>query len=77
MAKPQFHAIVWKEGKLYVAKCVELELASQGYSRKEALLNLKEALSLYFEGEDINHLPYPKPKDLKLIRVSLDQALYA
>ena len=44
-------AIVWKEGEWYVAKCLEVEIASQGKSKKEALENLKEALELYFEDE--------------------------
>ena len=44
-------AIVWKEGKWYVAKCLEVEVASQGKSKKEAVENLKEALELYFEDE--------------------------
>ena len=44
-------AIVWKEGEWYVAKCLEVEIVSQGKSKKEALENLKEALELYFEDE--------------------------
>lgn len=47
----QFSALVWKEGKLYVAKCNEIELTSQGKSKKEAVNNLKEALKLYFTDE--------------------------
>ena len=46
----QIHTTVWKEGKLYVAKALEVEVASQGMSEKEALENLQEALELYFEG---------------------------
>lgn len=33
----------------YVAQCIELDIASQGDTEKEATLNLKEALELYFE----------------------------
>lgn len=33
----------------YVARCLEVEVASQGHSVEEALVNLKEALELYFE----------------------------
>ena len=40
-------ALVWKEDKLFVAKSVEVEIASQGKTKKEALANLKEALELY------------------------------
>jgi predicted RNase H-like HicB family nuclease len=47
----EFTALVWKEGKFYVAKCLEVEVASQGKTKKDALENLKEALELYFENE--------------------------
>jgi predicted RNase H-like HicB family nuclease len=45
----QLSALVWKEDKFFVAKCLEVEVASQGKTKKEALKNLKEALELYFE----------------------------
>lgn len=45
----KIHAITWKEDKLFVAKALEVEVASQGLNEKEALSNLKEALELYFE----------------------------
>jgi len=47
MAKFNYHALVWREGKWYVARSLELEVASQGKSRKEALANLREAVDLY------------------------------
>jgi len=37
-------ALVWKEDSLYVAKSLEVEIASQGKTKIEALANLKEAL---------------------------------
>lgn len=49
-----FNVLVWQEGKLFVAKTVELELASQGKTKQEALDNLEEALELYFEDEKIS-----------------------
>ena len=44
-------ALVWREDELYVAKSLEVEVASQGKTKKEALGNLKEAMELYFEIE--------------------------
>jgi predicted RNase H-like HicB family nuclease len=44
-----FSAIVEKEGKLYVALCPELDVASQGKTIETALTNLKEAISLFIE----------------------------
>jgi predicted RNase H-like HicB family nuclease len=37
-----------------VARCLEIEVASQGETIDEALANLREALELYFEDGDIN-----------------------
>ena len=48
MKKQSLHTIVWKEDKLFVAKFLEFELASQGKTKKEAINNLKEALDLRF-----------------------------
>ena len=57
------HSVVWKENKWYVAKALEIEVASQGLSEKEALDNLKEALELYFEDQrEIELTPVNKPK---------------
>jgi predicted RNase H-like HicB family nuclease len=47
-----FSAVVRREGKLYVALCPEVDVASQGKSVEEALSNLREALELYLEDED-------------------------
>lgn len=46
MKKQDLHTIVWKEDKLFVAKFLELELASQGKTKKEAVGNLREAFEL-------------------------------
>jgi len=51
--KKGLNALVWKEDDLYVAKAIEVEVASQGTSRKEAINNLKEALELFFEDEKL------------------------
>lgn len=42
-------AIVTRDSGWYVARCVEVEVASQGRTVEEALANLREALELYFE----------------------------
>ena len=57
------HSVIWKEGKWFVAKALEVEVASQGKSEKKALENLKEALELYFEDQTkIELAPVSKPK---------------
>jgi len=41
--------IVWKEGKYYVSQALNMDVSSFGKTRKEALKNLIEAISLYVE----------------------------
>ena len=49
----ELSAVVHIEGKFYVALCPEFDVASQGKSVEEALSNLKEALELFLEDEDV------------------------
>ena len=42
-------ASVWREGELFVAQCLDADVASQGGSEDESLMNLREALELHFE----------------------------
>jgi len=45
----KFTTVINKEGKWYVARCVELGVVSQGRTIEEAQENLKEAVELYLE----------------------------
>jgi len=47
----QLQSVVWKEGKYYVAQCLNVDVSSFGKTKKEALANLNEALELYFEDQ--------------------------
>ena len=49
----RFTAAISHEPPHYVARCLEVEVASQGDSVEEALANLKEALELYFEDKPL------------------------
>ena len=49
----ELSAVVRRENGIYVALCPELDVASQGKSVEDALRNLKEALELYLEDEDV------------------------
>jgi predicted RNase H-like HicB family nuclease len=60
------NALVWKEVDIFVAKAVEVELASQGNTQKQALNNLQEALELYFEDEKIPQEKISSLPSLKL-----------
>ena len=45
----QLTAAITHEAPWYVARCLDVEVASQGETAEEALENLREALELYFE----------------------------
>jgi len=47
----QLQNVVWKEGKYYIAQCLNIEVSSFGKTKKEALDNLNEALELFFEDQ--------------------------
>lgn len=67
--KRSFSASVTKEDGIYVAQCLEVDIASQGSSPEESLANLQEALALYFED--------PRPTitpDIKKIEVEIGAA---
>ncbi len=52
-----FKNVVWKEGEHYVAQSLNIDVSSFGSTKTEALVNLREALELYFEdGESTDTL---------------------
>jgi len=57
MKKYTFTTSIQKEGKWYVAYCVELGVASQGKTIAEAKKNIKEAVELYLEDTPTQELP--------------------
>lgn len=46
--KKNVNAVVWQEGKWFVAQCLEIDVASQGITEQDALDNLREAVQLHF-----------------------------
>jgi predicted RNase H-like HicB family nuclease len=69
MRKLGLKSVVWKEGKYYVAQCLNVDVSSFGRTRKEAIANLNEALELYFEGHKI-------PRVLKVERPEIFKHAY-
>jgi len=45
----RFSALITKEADLYVARCPELSVTSQGTDVESARANLREAIELYLE----------------------------
>lgn len=50
----EINFVIWKEGKHYVAQCLNVDVSSFGKTIEEAKNNLKEAVELYFEEENID-----------------------
>ncbi|MBI5358681.1 type II toxin-antitoxin system HicB family antitoxin [Candidatus Amesbacteria bacterium] len=44
-----FTSVVWKEGRYFVAQCLNVDVSSFGKTYEEAQKNLNEALALYLE----------------------------
>lgn len=61
-----FSASIWKEDKWYVAQCIEVDVASQGKTKEEALANLREALELHFEEPQATILPEIRQLEVEL-----------
>ena len=49
MKTQTFTASISQEGEMFIAQCLEIDVASQGESEDDAINNLKEALALYLE----------------------------
>jgi len=67
----ELSAVVWREDGIYVALCPEFDVASQGKSVEEALRNLKEALELYLEDEDVEKPSKVEPPMVTIVRVDV------
>ncbi len=57
----EFTAGVFKEGNQFVSVCLDLDVASQGRTLREAKRMLAEAVTLYLEGCFENNIPYLRP----------------
>jgi len=53
----RFTAVISREEKWYVARCLELGVVTQGKSIEDAQVNLKEAVELYLEDSDSQDYP--------------------
>ena len=70
----EFSAVVTKEGKWYVASSPELDIATQGKTKDEALKNLKEAIELYLKDEDAKIPKRVEELILTFVRVERHEA---
>jgi predicted RNase H-like HicB family nuclease len=47
---------IYQGEKYYVAECLDLPVVSQGKTLDETVSNIKEAIFLHLEGEDLDEL---------------------
>jgi len=52
-------AVINREDDGYVARCLEVEVTSQGETIESSLANLREALELYFEDAPVPSALHP------------------
>ncbi|MEN9552001.1 MAG: hypothetical protein RI935_378 [Candidatus Parcubacteria bacterium] len=57
----RFTASIVKEKNIFVARCIELGVVSQGKALDEAMDNLQEAVSLYLENSPIKKSSFKSP----------------
>jgi predicted RNase H-like HicB family nuclease len=55
--KRMFSVSVTREDNLFVAQCLEVDVASQGETEEDALHNLREALELHFDPPCATRVP--------------------
>jgi predicted RNase H-like HicB family nuclease len=55
--KLNLSANVWREDDMFIAQCLEFDVASQGHTVEEALDNLREAVELYLEPPTATVMP--------------------
>jgi predicted RNase H-like HicB family nuclease len=57
----EFTSAIFREGKWFVSLCLDLDVASQGRTVREAKKMLAEAAALYLETCFESNLPYIRP----------------
>ncbi len=61
------HAVVFPSDGYYVANCLEVAVVTQGVTLDETLANLREAVSLHLEDEDLAELGLASDPVLSII----------
>ena len=67
------HAVLIEDNGWHAAQCLEIDIASQGNIREEAMLNLKEALTLHFQTPVNSVLSGPSNTSEAHAPIDLDQ----
>jgi predicted RNase H-like HicB family nuclease len=69
-------AHIYKGEKYYIAECVGLPIVTQGRTLDEVIKNLKEAIELQLEGENLTDFDL-SPNPSILANIEIDSLVYA
>jgi len=67
----RFTAVIEREGKIYLAFCPELDIATQGLSIETARSNLQEAVELFVESADPREIKKRLHEDVLVTRLEV------
>jgi len=68
----QLTAIIEREGNLFIARCVELDIASKGTSGAAAMANLKMAVRSFVEHAGEMEILQRLARDVEVAQFELD-----
>jgi predicted RNase H-like HicB family nuclease len=61
------HAVIRRDRSAYIAECLELAVVTHGKTLEEVVENLREALALHLEDEDMAALGLAEHPHIELI----------
>lgn len=67
---------IYKGDKYYVAECLDLPVVTQGKTLDELVFNLKEAINLQLEGENLSDFDLVAEPSV-LANLEVDSSVYA
>ncbi|MBI2459089.1 MAG: type II toxin-antitoxin system HicB family antitoxin [Parcubacteria group bacterium] len=67
---------IYKGEKYYIAECLDLPVVTQGRTLDELILNLKEAIGLQLEGENLANFGLAAEPSI-MANIEVDSLLYA
>jgi len=69
MKKTSIKSVVWKEGRHYVAQCLNFDVSSFGSTKLSAIKNLREAIVLFLE--DYQPQKFPTIQSAQIIQTTI------
>jgi predicted RNase H-like HicB family nuclease len=67
---------IYKGDKYYIAECLDLPVVTQGKTLDELIFNLKEAINLQLEGENLSDFDLVAEPSV-LANLEVDSSVYA